>query len=41
MKRGGNAAFISFMDKYHLNNLNFEDRLCTKAGVYYREKVEL
>ena len=39
MKKGGNTAFLVFMDKYKLNSLNFEDRLCTKAAVYYREKV--
>lgn len=36
MKRGGNAKFLTFMENYKLSSLNFEDKLCTRAAVYYR-----
>lgn len=39
MKRGGNTRFLAFMQKFNLSSLNFEDRLCTRASVYYRELV--
>lgn len=36
LKAAGNQRFFDFMEEYQLNTVNFEDRLCTRAALYYR-----